>query len=318
MQLTTVTKHLPEARARYLDLAVAKLAAGVEAGIVPNTQFTGAKDTFNRIVEEGAEAFLAIGPHTKGHHQSDWWLAAYDADAFVRGTHTLPTVLKRAEKAGLTAYAAFIRELLPLRDLLEAAKPLVKKKGELPKVKSAKQIADEADQMTCQCCGRGIFAATGLIAHHGYERPGHGWQTASCFGARHLPWEVSRDALGDLIRKLKLTLKNLLIARDDVAKGHIEVTHTYSVHIKKTDTAFGRYEDRTIRFFSNTFEQCKREFPEAFKMNPHRTFDAFRDHDLMIRDNEIADYKAHITECLRRYEGWKQTHHRAGDKWVEV
>lgn len=48
---------------------------------------------------------------------------------------------------------------------------------------------------TCQICGRAIKANTGLIAHHGYKRPGDGWQTASCMGARHRPYEVACDAL---------------------------------------------------------------------------------------------------------------------------
>jgi hypothetical protein len=48
---------------------------------------------------------------------------------------------------------------------------------------------------TCQVCGRAIKANTGLIAHHGYERPGQGWQTRSCFGARFRPYEVASDAL---------------------------------------------------------------------------------------------------------------------------
>jgi hypothetical protein len=34
-----------------------------------------------------------------------------------------------------------------------------------------------------------------VIAHHGYQRPGDGWQTASCFGARFRPYEVACDAL---------------------------------------------------------------------------------------------------------------------------
>jgi hypothetical protein len=47
----------------------------------------------------------------------------------------------------------------------------------------------------CQICGRDIKANTGLIAHHGYQRPDAGYQTASCPGARELPYEVSRDAI---------------------------------------------------------------------------------------------------------------------------
>ena len=50
---------------------------------------------------------------------------------------------------------------------------------------------------TCQICAREIKAKNGLIAHHGYERPVYrsGWQTASCLGARGLPYEVSADLL---------------------------------------------------------------------------------------------------------------------------
>lgn len=44
---------------------------------------------------------------------------------------------------------------------------------------------------TCQICGRPILANTGLIAHHGYQRPGDGYQTKSCMGAKYLPYEVS-------------------------------------------------------------------------------------------------------------------------------
>lgn len=44
---------------------------------------------------------------------------------------------------------------------------------------------------TCQICGRPILANTGLIAHHGYQRPGDGYQTKSCMGAKYLPYEAS-------------------------------------------------------------------------------------------------------------------------------
>jgi hypothetical protein len=72
---------------------------------------------------------------------------------------------------------------------------------------------------TCQVCGRTIRAATGTIAHHGYRRPGQGWQTASCMGARHVPYEVGHDALDAWIARLqewiperKLRLANWLAA----------------------------------------------------------------------------------------------------------
>lgn len=49
---------------------------------------------------------------------------------------------------------------------------------------------------TCQVCGRSIKANSGVIAHHGYKRPhNQGWQTASCMGARHLPYEEANDQI---------------------------------------------------------------------------------------------------------------------------
>ncbi len=55
---------------------------------------------------------------------------------------------------------------------------------------------------TCQICGREIKANTGTIALHGYTRPRQGWQTASCYGAKHLPYEVSCDAIPSAIEKI--------------------------------------------------------------------------------------------------------------------
>lgn len=59
--------------------------------------------------------------------------------------------------------------------------------------------------MTCHCqiCERPIKANTGLIAHHGYQRPGDGWQTASCPGARRLPYERSADAIPPYVECLR-------------------------------------------------------------------------------------------------------------------
>jgi hypothetical protein len=60
---------------------------------------------------------------------------------------------------------------------------------------AARKVADAATARHCQICDRLIQANTGLIAHHGYQRPSQGWQTASCMGARYRPYEVACDAL---------------------------------------------------------------------------------------------------------------------------
>lgn len=54
---------------------------------------------------------------------------------------------------------------------------------------------DQALRATCQICGRSIKWKNGKIAHHGYKRPGEGWQTNSCEGAQEQPLELSRNVL---------------------------------------------------------------------------------------------------------------------------
>lgn len=61
---------------------------------------------------------------------------------------------------------------------------------------------------TCQICAREIKAKNGIIAHHGFKRPGGGWQTQSCYGARYLPYEVSCDRIPDVIEIVKNYIKN--------------------------------------------------------------------------------------------------------------
>lgn len=316
MDLKPIFPHLTERRAAMAINAVVDLEAAVASGMVPNKMFVEAKDTFSRIADEAAEAFLKTGPHIKGrngvtHHQSDWWLDAYDHDAFVSGTHTLPTVLKRAQKAGLTEYAALLAALLPLRELLEAAKPLVKKRGELPKVKSAKQVADEADQMTCQCCGRGIFAATGLIAHHGYERPGDGYQTASCAGARELPFEVDRTVLGHVIHRMVERKRDMVAARARIADE--------SRPIERSWETGKRHERQTHRFQFTRANFDSIDGSEARKAcSMHGSFDELLASELDYRDRRIASLNTAIEQQRARYAGWKQTHIRGDGKWVEV
>lgn len=73
----------------------------------------------------------------------------------------------------------------------------------------------KANASHCQICARGILSNTGLVAHHGYQRPGDGWQTASCMGARYRPYEVACDALPPAIESVKAH-----IARTEKALAH--------------------------------------------------------------------------------------------------
>ena len=59
---------------------------------------------------------------------------------------------------------------------------------------------------SCQICGRDdILATRGIMSHHGYERR-FGYHTASCWGARRLPYEVAKDALEEVLPELQRQL----------------------------------------------------------------------------------------------------------------
>jgi hypothetical protein len=68
---------------------------------------------------------------------------------------------------------------------------------------------------TCQICGRPIKSKNGIIAHHGYKRPEDGWQTASCNGARYLPYEVSCDRLPPTIETIKAHIAKVEIMLEE-------------------------------------------------------------------------------------------------------
>lgn len=173
---------------------------------------------------------------------------------------------------------------------------------------------DTNERMHCQCCARPILAKGGLIAHHGYERPGTGWQTSSCPGARKDPWEVSRAALGRMIEGIKNTIEALKKSRAEVGVEQKPVTHGYIEYGRD-----GRRTVKTLTFTRETFAEVIRN--STYRMSYYgddATFDGFKKRDLRDRDGRIRRQAEFLAECMVRYEGWKQTHKRDGDLWVRI
>jgi len=175
---------------------------------------------------------------------------------------------------------------------------------------------DASQTMHCQCCGRAIHAALGKIAHHGYQRPGEGWQTASCFGAKRLPWEVDRSAVADLIKHLEQILENSIEARAEAQAETIPVRHHYQVYDRNTRN---KYIGKVLELTRDTFDAIvKANVDGVFTHRYRATFDEFKARDLENRDVKIKRLKQDIKEFTAKYDGWKQTHKRDGDRWVAV
>lgn len=316
MDLTAINPHLPDHRKPMLAGVVETIEDGIAAGVVRNKDFTRAKEVINWSVDEAAAAFLKSGPG-KTDTERGLWGRCYDAYAFAHSAHEVPAALKKARKAGnLNEYATFLEAaLLPLHALLQAAKPMVVKRGEAghpPEPMTPEQIAREAAQMTCQCCGGRFLANTGTMAHHGYKRPGSGWQTASCSGAKALPFEVSRESLGAMIEGLRVWEKEATGARNYVHDERMPVALTYTD--KREPTPRDRSPPKKIvRVTRETFNAVRKDVEAeqsfgTFSAYGWTSFDKVKEDDVVYRERQIAGVRDEIAFHQARYDGWKQTH----------
>lgn len=164
---------------------------------------------------------------------------------------------------------------------------------------------------TCQICGRAIKAKHGIIAHHGYTRPGSGWQTASCYGARHLPYEVSRDLIPLAIENVEATRaiweERLKSFRAEEPKGIVEN--------RKTGNPRNVWEPKWINAvswlkpegFTRELALTKHQYHQAPEWKGYGKTDYFSAYQKAEREMEfnINDMNATITFLQKRYDSWK-------------
>lgn len=192
---------------------------------------------------------------------------------------------------------------------------------------AAKRAARAKATMTCQCCGRAILANKGLIAHHGYERPGTGWQTSSCMGARYLPFQVNRDRLGDMIEVIKSMIADGEKHLAKVQAEKIGPLFTYRVYDRNRNVPSWerRREKKTVRVTRAWFCTDPYDYdvegvhgPFLNRVDPYTTFDRLKEQEINAVEYRLKNMREHLAESQKRYDGWKQTHKRDGDDWVAV
>lgn len=148
----------------------------------------------------------------------------------------------------------------------------------------------------CQICARDIKANTGTIAHHGYQRPGNGYQTSSCLGAKFLPYEQSRDRIPQVRDIYKGYLEfNKERLKDTLNNPPAELTETmrYSFHEPQTYTRpenFNKEKAMAQGSFSHTND-------DMYAMEYRRLVKN-------IRQN-IAGLTHEIDFLQERYDNWK-------------
>lgn len=184
---------------------------------------------------------------------------------------------------------------------------------------AAAKKAREAAAMTCQCCARKFLANLGTVAHHGYERPGTGWQTASCMGAKYLPFEVDRDKLGMMIEAMTRQLAGMKKHRAEVKADKVGIDREWKVREKVEGSSYSQEVRKSFTFTSRNFNE-----PDAIaaqrKIGIYGDWHDFKKSELASRDRKIKNLTDYIAECQARYDGWKQTH-RWGAKsktWMPI
>lgn len=193
------------------DTAIEQIAEGLAAGTIRNVVFQDAKERLSRAVYEAWQKHVA-GPHF--HGRSDvvskelydlyWSFSVTNLHEVLSASKKMAQT--KLEGIEIDAMRALLKEALPLAEALAKLKGLVTK-GRAPNTGTAKPLNPNKMVRTCPVCFRAIAVVGGHMAHHGYERPEHGLQTASCPGVRFAPLEVSSDGLVWLIAALRKNLE---------------------------------------------------------------------------------------------------------------
>lgn len=194
--------------------ALEDIATGVRDGAIRNTVLNEAKYYLSRAASDGWEKTVS-DPY---FHAGAWKTQPQDVqdlgDAIlIMSLHDVIGASKKVNKStasgpAVDAMRAYCAEVLPLALSVASLKEKVLK-GRAPRPTKAKPVNPDKLVQTCPVCFRQIAVLRGTMAHHGYKRPGAGWQTASCPGVRFKPLEVSSEGLKWLTDVLRERLRSL-------------------------------------------------------------------------------------------------------------
>ena len=188
---------------------------------------------------------------------------------------------------------------------------------------AAEKAAKAAHAMTCQVCGRPIFAETGVIAHHGYTRPYWGGQTASCPGARCLPFEVDRAELAVDIERHDKAAKHVAHKIEKVKAAKADVPWTFSSRAMGRDKK-NRWNTITWQVNADNYAQALADYRENYPYNASYPpkFEVLVAYHLKELSARLSQILSGLATQQARYATWQQTHRQGGSNgeptWVAL
>jgi hypothetical protein len=182
-------------------------SASLQNGFIPNAEYNALKTDLNRAIEEAFREglnrhYLQIRHNAPTPDQFGFETTkgkeAYYATPMV---HNLAgAYAKFAPHASgnqyLTEWTTMLKEWLPWGQVMADLKNKIAKRGDQrlqPAQPKATTVNPDQIRATCACCFRSQAVVRGGrgMAHHGYQRPGLGYQTKSCMGVSYQPYELS-------------------------------------------------------------------------------------------------------------------------------
>lgn len=248
--------------------AINEIAEAIEAGAIRNVVLNDAKHTLSNAAYDGWRKHVQEPFFYRGMYETHFQdVIDLDNSISILGLHDVLATSRKLAKvkihsAAVDAMRSFVNEVLPLAEAVASLKDKVVK-GRAPSAGPSKPVNPNKVVKTCPCCFRPIAVQNGTMAHHGYERPGTGWQTASCPGVRFKPLEVSSEGLEWLISALRSKLESARASHKDRAnKTSLSVLKMRKlVEVTKGSPEWAREFKRFVAELEFEISGLERELP---------------------------------------------------------
>lgn len=202
-----ISSLLNENRIMRLNRSIDILIHSEKEKQIRNTDYQQVKKDLGYVVEAAFDNGLpkVDCDDIPEYMEEIYWKSVCSTNDLLNASKKLEKMKEGFDHPYVIAYKTIVDELKPICEKVKEAKNWVVK-GRVVKEKSTSEIIKEQDKRTCPCCFGRFSLHNGKMVHHGFQRPGGGYQTESCFGFGYEPFE--RSNLGTL--KIVEYLENIL------------------------------------------------------------------------------------------------------------
>lgn len=200
---------LGERRRNQVIEALELIEKAKEDNSIRNVVFQDIKNTLNRACYESVSNLC---PKYKFDTERSYDLQNFHDDVSLSSLHEVISTSKKVKKMKerdetVDFYGKFTDELIELALTMKDLSGKVVK-GRDPSKAAAKPVNPNKIVKTCGCCLRQIaIGKDKTMVHHGFERPGDGYQTDSCPGINFKPLEVSKAGPEYMVSIISETIK---------------------------------------------------------------------------------------------------------------